>query len=89
MAEQQSYPQFEKCPYGNCVYCDTSGQCIFECCVFDKEWPVTKDTWAYTCVICGRNVSKNTRAVKILICDDCLSRLKRSASCKRCGNSPF
>jgi len=86
--EQQEYKQFDDCDQ-DCIYKDTSGQCIFETCMWDNEFPPSKGTWGFTCQICGKKTSKATRAVKILICDDCLQRLRRSASCKECGNSPL
>ena len=90
MAEQKEYPQFESCKYGGgCLYCDASGQCIFETCIWDDEFPPAKNTWSYTCQICGKNVSKATKDVRIHICDSCLARLRRSASCKECGNGPL
>ena len=90
MAETKSYPQFEECRNGGgCIFFFTGGQCIFETCIWDDERPKYKGTWAYTCQICGKNVSKATRDVKIFICDECLSRLRRSASCRECGNSPL
>lgn len=90
MAEQKEYPQFESCSNdGDCLFKDVSGQCIFETCIWDDEFPKYKGVWSFKCQICGKNTSRSTRDNKIFICDDCLSRLKRSASCQRCGNSPL
>ena len=41
------------------------------------------------CNICGKIVSKSFKAINITICDRCLARLKKSASCHKCGNSPL
>ena len=37
----------------------------------------------------GKIVSKSFKAINITICDRCLARLKKSASCHKCGNSPL
>lgn len=73
------YPQFEKCNYdGDCIYKDTSGECIWETCLFEEELPKHKPVWSWHCVVCGEIVSKATRDVKTLICDSCLQRIKKT-----------
>lgn len=86
--ENQSYPQFDECDQ-DCVFRNSNGTCLFETCMWDNEFPPSQNVWGYTCQICGKDVSKQTRAVRIHICDDCLQRLRKSAGCKECGNSPL
>ena len=84
--KSKGYPQFEDCGE-NCIF-NSNGKCLYEYCVF-KYLPKSQDSWTFECQICGDKVTKATKSVRILICDNCLSRLKRSASCKECGNGPM
>ena len=82
-----------------------TGRCAFEACILtDEEYynemedfteddesdlPKITGNFSYKCNICGKIVSKSFKAINITICDRCLARLKKSASCHKCGNSPL
>lgn len=88
------YVQFEQCIHGNCRYKDAAtGRCAFEACILteddESDLPKITSNFSYKCNICGKIVSKSFKAINITICDRCLQRLKKSASCQRCGNSPL
>lgn len=88
------YVQFEKCLYGDCRYKDAAtGRCAFEACILteddESDLPKITGNFSYKCNICGKIVSKSFKAINITICDRCLARLKKSASCHKCGNNPL
>ena len=88
------YVQFEKCLYGDCRYKDAAtGRGVFAACILteddESDLPKITGNFSYKCNICGKIVSKSFKAINITICDRCLARLKKSASCHKCGNSPL
>lgn len=90
--EKPPYKQFDECKdHPNCKYRDTSGNCIYETCIFDNESPGQNPTWFFECQICHKTEVREPRDMKVMFCDECLERIKKTEelpfTCVFCGES--
>ena len=98
--ENQNEPlkQFVACPYiqtkTTCRYRDMYGRCTLENCILDQQEtaPTTKKWW-FKCIICGHPTALEPEAVRVPICESCISRMNDAEvlpfTCRYCGKKQY